>query len=107
MREIAEHIIHALNDGTDSVLVTVMKHRGSAPRHAGSQMLVDGSGLACGTIGGGAIEGHAIAEAQAMLGERHGQERADALTRKLITGRRMWNAVHILNAQHPPPLQQF
>ena len=73
MREIAEHIIHVLNDGTDSVLVTVMKHRGSAPRHAGSQMLVDGSGLACGTIGGGAIEGHAIAEAQAMLGERHGQ----------------------------------
>ena len=42
-----------------------------------------------------------------IVGERHGQERADALTRKLITGRRMGNAVHILNAQHPPPLQQF
>lgn len=32
-------------------------------------MLVSKAGLVCGTIGGGAIEGHAIAEARIMLGK--------------------------------------
>ena len=68
MREIAEHIANASRDERDLALVTVVKSKGSTPRHAGSRMLVDAGGLACGTIGGGAIEAHAIKKAQSTLG---------------------------------------
>ena len=68
MREIAEHIVGALNAGVDTVLVTVADGKGSTPRHGGSQMLVSADGLVCGTIGGGAVEGHAISEARAQVG---------------------------------------
>ena len=69
MREIAEHIISSLDAGCGAVLVTVMGASGSTPRHAGTQMLVSANGLECGTIGGGAVEGHAIAQARAMVGQ--------------------------------------
>ena len=69
MRTIAEHIAHASREARDLVLVTIMESKGSTPRHAGSQMLVDENGLACGTIGGGAVEAHAIKKAQGMLGD--------------------------------------
>lgn len=69
MRDIAEHIVEALSAGNNVVLVTVVGSKGSTPRNAGSQMLVSEAGLICGTIGGGAIEGHAIAKARTMVGE--------------------------------------
>lgn len=69
MRDIAEHIVEALSVGNNVVLVTVVGSKGSTPRNAGSQMLVSEAGLICGTIGGGAIEGHAIAKARTMVGE--------------------------------------
>lgn len=70
MREIAEHILSTLEAGRSTVLVTVMDISGSTPRHAGTQMLVSANGLECGTIGGGAVEGHAIAQALGMVGQR-------------------------------------
>lgn len=69
MRDIAEHISESLSAGNNVVLVTVVGSKGSTPRNAGSQMLVSDAGLICGTIGGGAIEGHAIAKALTMVGE--------------------------------------
>ena len=69
MRTIAEHIARASREARDLVLVTIMESKGSTPRHAGSQMLVDENGLVCGTIGGGAVEAHAIKKARDMLGE--------------------------------------
>lgn len=72
MRKIAEHIVSALDAGCNVVLVTVVGASGSAPRHAGTQMLVSANGLECGTIGGGAVEGHAIAQARAMVGQCQG-----------------------------------
>lgn len=68
MRDIAEHILQALSEGRNTVLVTVVGSTGSSPRHAGSQMLVSADGLVCGTIGGGAVEGHGIAKARTLLG---------------------------------------
>lgn len=47
-------------------LVTVAETRGSAPRDAGAQMVVTAAGYH-GTIGGGALEWQALAEAQGML----------------------------------------
>ena len=68
MREIAESLQHVVAAGCNAVLVTIVNNSGSAPRHVGSQMLVSSAGLICGTVGGGAIEGHAIATARAMVG---------------------------------------
>ncbi len=70
MREIAEHILFDLDAGRDSVLVTVVRSAGSTPRHTGAQMIVGLDGLACGTIGGGMVEAHGIAQARALVGQR-------------------------------------
>jgi len=48
------------------VRVSVVATRGSAPREAGAAMLVTGDGIE-GTIGGGALEWEAMAQARAML----------------------------------------
>ena len=52
--------------GRPAVLVTVLEVAGSAPRAAGTKMLVTAEGLA-GTIGGGALEFTAIETARALL----------------------------------------
>lgn len=49
------------------VLVTVAETRGSVPRETGASMIVTPHGYH-GTIGGGALEWQALAEAQSMLG---------------------------------------
>jgi xanthine dehydrogenase accessory factor len=61
--------------GTPAVVVTVEQALGSAPREAGTRMLVDGD-RAHGTIGGGHLELKAIEEARAML--REAQDAATA-----------------------------
>ena len=50
----------------ESVLVTVTEALGSAPREAGTRMLV-GAAHTAGTVGGGHLELQAIAQARAML----------------------------------------
>jgi xanthine dehydrogenase accessory factor len=50
------------------VRILIARAAGSAPRGAGTSMLVWGGG-ACGTIGGGTLEHRAILEARAMLAE--------------------------------------
>ncbi len=52
--------------GREAVLVEVTATRGSAPREAGTRMLV-GADQVCGTIGGGHLEWRAIADARQML----------------------------------------
>ncbi|MGI6095521.1 MAG: XdhC family protein [Lachnospiraceae bacterium] len=51
------------------VMATIIEAAGSAPRGKGSRMLVASDGRIYGTIGGGAIEGKAIAEALQHMGE--------------------------------------
>ena len=68
MRKIAEHIAGACRAGGPLVLVAVAESKDSTPRKAGTLMLVSADGLACGTIGGGAIEAHGIACARRLLG---------------------------------------
>ena len=50
-------------------VVTVTGTQGSTPRDAGARMIVDGDGVAWGTVGGGRLEQLAVEKAQAMLGE--------------------------------------
>lgn len=49
-------LLYEMEKNHDTVLVTIIADRGSAPRGAGSQMLVGASGRIIGTIGGGAVE---------------------------------------------------
>ena len=51
------------------IMVRVVTKTGSAPQRVGSMMFVTKKEL-CGTVGGGAIENHAIETARKMLGER-------------------------------------
>ena len=64
-----------LREGTGPVaLVTVLASEGSAPRGAGTRMLVDAT-ASHGTIGGGQLEYRAIEQARAILGETAGRWR--------------------------------
>jgi xanthine dehydrogenase accessory factor len=57
-----------------AALVTLAQAQGSSPREAGARMVVAPDGTFTGTIGGGALEWGALAEAQSLLA------RADART---------------------------
>lgn len=55
-----------------AALVTVAQARGSSPREAGARMVVAPDGSFTGTIGGGALEWSALAQAQALMARREG-----------------------------------
>jgi xanthine dehydrogenase accessory factor len=55
-----------------AALVTLAQAQGSSPREVGARMVVAPSGAFTGTIGGGALEWGALAEAQAILARRDG-----------------------------------
>lgn len=61
-----DRVVQHLRAGRAGVLALVARADGSAPREAGAAMWVDVDGV-WGTIGGGAAEHDAIAEARAML----------------------------------------
>jgi xanthine dehydrogenase accessory factor len=60
-------IAKALAQHGRCAMVTVAAVEGSAPREAGARLIVVPGGGFYGTIGGGALEWHALAEAQAAL----------------------------------------
>ncbi len=55
-----------------AALVTLAEAQGSSPREPGARMVVAPDGRFTGTIGGGALEWGALAEAQALLADRDG-----------------------------------
>jgi len=57
-----------------AALVTLAQAQGSSPREVGARMVVAPGGAFTGTIGGGALEWGALAEAQALLAWRDGPE---------------------------------
>ena len=77
MNTIFQTLVYQREKGQDAVLATIIWDDGSAPRGAGSQMLVGRNGLLAGTIGGGAVEGQSIAIAREMLADG-----TDSMTRE-------------------------
>jgi xanthine dehydrogenase accessory factor len=61
------HIAKTLETHGTCAMISVVKVEGSAPREAGARIVVTPIGFH-GTIGGGSLEWHAIAKAQALLG---------------------------------------
>ena len=72
-------IIRSLEQGEPCVVVTVERAEGSTPREEGAAMAVTPQGY-FGTIGGGTLEWHAMAEAQTLLGKQGARK---ALTKLL------------------------
>ena len=60
-------MVDAARAGRAVVLATVVRTRGSVPRHAGSRMLIDAEHGLIGTIGGGCGEADVIAAAGGVL----------------------------------------
>ncbi len=62
-----DEIASARRAGAPAVLCTVVRTRGSVPRHAGAKMLVYADGTSTGTVGGGEMEGRTVAAALEVL----------------------------------------
>jgi xanthine dehydrogenase accessory factor len=65
-------IERVLTEHGAAALVTLAEAQGSTPREVGARMVVAPDGKFTGTIGGGALEWGALAEAQALLARRDG-----------------------------------
>jgi xanthine dehydrogenase accessory factor len=62
-----EAITRAAAEARPAALATVLRTKGSVPRHAGSKMLIDVEEGLVGTIGGGCGEADVIAAAREVL----------------------------------------
>jgi xanthine dehydrogenase accessory factor len=62
-----DRVLERLADEEEAVIIRVEDAKGSTPREAGAVMVVFQNGAFSGTIGGGTLEWHALAEAQKML----------------------------------------
>lgn len=67
MKQMFEEMQARLEKGQNMVLVSIVKASGSSPRGAGARMLVAADGRLYGTVGGGAVEMHAIELAKTLL----------------------------------------
>lgn len=64
---ILQELLAAQEKGAPVALATVIRARGSVPRHAGAKMLVYDDGRFSGTIGGGEMEARVLAAAREAL----------------------------------------
>lgn len=72
MKDIISHLRTTLMADKQATLAVVTKTWGSAPRQAGSMMIVRADGTFEGSVSGGCVEGTVIAEAQALSkGSQH------------------------------------
>ena len=69
-----EQLSELIGSGVPCVSVTVVDVIGSVPNERGAKMIVTGSGLHSGTVGGGKIEKRAIEESQRLLSSELRQE---------------------------------
>ena len=69
MHSIYEAILDAQHSGQPAALATVIRARGSVPRHEASKMLVLADGRIVGTVGGGELENRTIEEAKQVMRE--------------------------------------
>src|SRR5262245_55117463 len=96
MREILSRMLKLDREGRRFVVATVVSTHGSTPQVVGARLVVDDSGTLTGTLGGGCVEGDAIAEARRRLVEGGASLREYQLTEPLawdtglVCGGTMW-----------------
>ena len=101
MEQIFSQLFYEVEKHRDTVLVTLIADRGSAPRKAGAQMLVGAEGRLVGTIGGGAVEGRSIQLSQQLLAERRSSGSSPCTRPR--SGTSVWSAA----ATSPPISSSF
>ncbi len=69
MRALANRICELIAQGQSAAVATILNREGSAPRTAGSKMVIDANGGFTGTIGGGKFEADVLAAAAVALEE--------------------------------------
>ncbi len=67
--DIPEIALNWHEDGRGAALATVVATWGSAPRQAGSQLVISGAGEIMGSVSGGCVEGAVVVEAQEALAD--------------------------------------
>lgn len=70
MTKLMTTICDLLEKGEDLVLCTVLSHRGSTPRTAGTKMIVRSDGRIIATVGGGCVEGDVMMTAAEVFESR-------------------------------------
>lgn len=78
MQGLIEDICNSLKQGSDLVIATILSKQGSAPRSAGTRMLVHQDGHIRGTIGGGWVEAQ-IQKTAKILFEKNASGALDAV----------------------------
>jgi xanthine dehydrogenase accessory factor len=73
LRNLIETLCQFLETGEDLVVATILSSRGSAPRTAGTKMIIRANGDIFGTIGGGLIEARAQQTAPEVYASRQSQ----------------------------------
>ncbi len=74
------HLIESIEAEGAAALVGLVRAEGSSPREAGAAMVVRPSGGFHGTIGGGAMEWRALAEARETIAEGRGAKRRSVVS---------------------------
>ena len=75
-----EDLLEAILDGghpMKKMLATIIARKGSAPRNAGSKMLILEDGRCVGTIGGGCMEAEVLRKARLMMNENKAELRTE------------------------------
>ena len=99
MRDTLARMLELNREGRRFAAATVVRTQGSTPQVVGARLLLDDRGQLSGTLGGGCVEGDAIAEAQRVLTGGGSSLRAYELTEPLawdtglVCGGTMW--IHI------------
>lgn len=99
MKDTLARMVELEREGRRFVVATVVRTHGSTPQVVGARLILDDRGQIVGTLGGGCVEGDAIAEAQRILSEGGSSLRAYELTEPLawdtglVCGGTMW--IHI------------
>ncbi len=84
MKQLFEILASLMEHQEECVLVTIIASSGSTPRGAGSRMLVKKDGFTWGTVGGGAVEHHALLTALEALKHKTSHTRGFTLTRNQV-----------------------
>ncbi len=70
MQDVLQALLSAIEESRPVVVATVTQVTGAAPARPGFKLLVHGDGTHVGNVGGGELEAHILADAQAVLAER-------------------------------------
>lgn len=71
--EVFAAVTHALEQGEEAALVTIVATRGSTPQRVGAKLLVFADGRTVGTIGGGCYENDAFWKAREIIRTRRAE----------------------------------